>query len=104
MPDESSSVSASIAPSAAPADTPRVNGVASGFLSSACSTTPEAASAEPTRAPASTRGRRATKKICASAFSANGTEASNTRRKSIVVDPTSGARRQVTTAPSPKTR
>ena len=41
-------VTASIAPSDAPADTPSVNGVASGLRSSACSTTPAAASVAPT--------------------------------------------------------
>ena len=50
----------------------------------------EAASAEPTMAPASTRGSRATKKICASRLSANGIDVSNTRRKSMDVEPTSG--------------
>ena len=45
-----------IAPSAAPADTPSVNGVASGLRSSACMTTPAAASVAPTTAPVSTRG------------------------------------------------
>ena len=94
MPDGRSNVSASIAPSAAPAETPSVNGVASGLRSSACSTTPDAASDEPTRTPASTRGRRATKKICASAFSANGIDESKTRQRLIDVEPTSGARRQ----------
>ncbi len=72
-------VIASIAPSAAPADTPSVNGVASGLRSSACSTTPAAASVAPTSAPASVRGRRATKKICASTLSAKGMRRSNTR-------------------------
>ena len=72
---------ASMAPSAAPAETPSVNGVASGLRSSACSTTPDAASAAPTRAAASTRGRRATKKICASTFSAHGTDGSKARRQ-----------------------
>jgi hypothetical protein len=44
---------ASIAPSAAPADTPSVKGVASGLRSSACSTTPAAASRRrPARRPA----------------------------------------------------
>ena len=102
MPDDSSNVSASIAPSAAPADTPSVNGVASGLRSSACSTTPDAASDEPTSAPASTRGSRATKKICASALSANGIDESKTRRRLIEVEPTSGASRQTTTAATPK--
>ena len=41
---------ASIAPSAAPAETPSVNGVASGLRSSACRTTPAAASVAPTSA------------------------------------------------------
>ena len=70
---------ASIAPSAALAETPSVNGVASGLRSSACSTTPAAASVEPTSAPASTRGSRATKKICASTLSAHGIDGSKTR-------------------------
>ena len=61
------------------AETPSVNGVASGLRSSACSTTPAAASVEPTSAPASTRGRRATKKICASTLSAQGIDGSKTR-------------------------
>ena len=70
-----------------------MNGVASGFRSSACSTTPEAASADPTSAPASTRGRRATKKICASALSAKGIDESKTRQRLIDVEPMSGATR-----------
>ena len=101
MPDGSSNVSASIAPSAAPAETPSVNGVASGLRSSACSTTPDAASDDPTRAPASTRGSRATKKICASAFSANGIDESKTRQRLIDVEPTSGASRHTMTAAAP---
>ena len=44
-------------------------------------TTPAAASAEPTTAPARTRGMRATKKICASTLSANGIERSNDARE-----------------------
>jgi hypothetical protein len=52
----------SIAPSEAPAETPSVNGVASGFRSSAWKTTPAVASAAPTRAPDSTRGSLAMKK------------------------------------------
>ena len=102
MPDERSNVSASIAPSAAPAETPSVNGVASGLRSSACNTTPDAASDDPTSAPASTRGSRATKKICASVLSANGTDESKTRRRLIDVEPTSGARRHTMTAAAPK--
>jgi hypothetical protein len=102
MPDERSSVRASIAPSAAPADTPSVNGVASGLRRRACSTTPEAASDDPTSAPARTRGRRATKKICASALSENGTDESKTRDKLIDVEPMSGARRQTARAAAPK--
>ena len=65
-------VIASIAPSAAPADTPSVNGVASGLRSSPWKTTPADASIAPTSAPASVRGSRAMKKICASTLSANG--------------------------------
>src|ERR671919_2173733 len=102
IPDDKLSVSASIAPSAAPADTPNVNGVASGFLSSACSTTPDAASVDPTSAPASTRGSRAMKKICASLLSANGTDESNTFQKSMRVEPISGAKRHASTAAAPK--
>ena len=63
-------VIAIIAPSDAPAETPSVSGEASGFRSSAWNTTPDSASALPTSAAASTRGRRATKKICASMLSA----------------------------------
>ena len=61
-------VMASIAPSEAPAETPSVSGEASGLRSSAWKTTPDSASALPTSAAASTRGRRAMKKICASMF------------------------------------
>ena len=61
-----SNVIATIAPSDAPADTPSVSGEASGLRSSAWNTTPDSASALPTSAAAITRGRRATKKICAS--------------------------------------
>ena len=82
---------ASMAPSAAPAETPSVNGVASGLRSSACSTTPEAASAAPTRAAASTRGRRATKKICASTLSVHGTDGSKARPRLMAVLPSVGA-------------
>src|SRR5687768_3670618 len=103
IPDDTLNVSASIAPRAAPADTPSVNGVASGFRSSACSTTPDAASEEPTSAPASTRGRRATKKICASVLFSKGTDESNTRARLIDVDPTSGASKHTTTAEAPNT-
>ena len=92
---------ASIAPSDAPAETPSVNGVASGLRSSAWSTTPAAASAAPTSAPASTRGMRATKKICASTLSANGIDRSNTRARLIGVLPTSGASRHVASASAP---
>ncbi len=63
-------VMARMAPSAAPAETPSVSGAASGFRKSACSTAPAVARVAPTRAPAITRGRRATKKICASTLSA----------------------------------
>ena len=82
---------ASIAPSAPPADTPSVNGVASGLRSIACSTTPAAASVAPTMAPDSTRGRRATKKICASTLSAQGIERSNAFASEMLVLPTVGA-------------
>ena len=81
----------SIAPSAAPADTPSVKGVARGLRSSACSTTPGAASVAPTMAAASTRGSRATKKICASTLSAQGIDGSNARVRLIDVLPTVGA-------------
>ena len=50
------------------------------------------------QAPASTRGSRAMKKICASAFSANGIDESKTRQRLIDVDPTSGASRHTMTA------
>src|SRR5688572_12044524 len=92
---------ASIAPSDAPAETPSVNGVASGFRSSAWNTTPADASVAPTIAAAMTRGRRATKKICASTFWSNGIDRSNTRARLIVVLPTSGARTVVATARVP---
>src|SRR5215218_5662717 len=95
-------VIASMAPRAAPAETPNVNGVASGLRSRAWNTTPAAASALPTQAAASTRGSLATKKICASTLSANAIEGSNTRRRSIGVLPTSGARRHAEAATSPK--
>jgi hypothetical protein len=90
-----------IAPSAAPAETPSVKGVASGFRRSACMTTPAEASVAPTTAPDRTRGSRATKKIWASTLSANGMERSNTRARLIFVLPMSGASTQVTTASAP---
>ena len=65
-----------MAPSAAPVETPSVNGVASGLRSSPWKTTPADANSAPTHAPASVRGSRATKKICASMLSANGIEKS----------------------------
>ena len=102
MPSVQSNVIASIAPSAAPAETPSVNGVASGLRSSPWNTTPAVASAAPTSAPASVRGRRATKKICASTLSANGIDRSNARRRLIDVDPTSGASTIAASASSPK--
>ena len=89
-------VTASIAPSDAPAETPSVNGVASGLRSSAWRTTPAAASVAPTRPPARTRGSRATKKICASTLSSQGIERSNARASEIGVLPTVGA--QIMTA------
>ena len=95
-------VMASIAPSAAPAETPSVNGVASGLRSSPWNTTPAEASIDPTSAPASVRGRRATKKICASTLSANGIAGSNARRRLIRVDPMSGAITIAATARVPK--
>src|SRR5947207_3948137 len=94
-------VMASTAPSAAPVDTPSVNGVASGLPSSACITTPAAASVAPTIAPVSTRGIRAMKKICASTLSANGIDRSNARARLMWVLPTSGASRQAATASAP---
>src|SRR3954466_13779346 len=78
------------APSAAPVDTPSVNGVASGLRNKPWKTTPAEANNAPTHAPASVRGRRAMKKICASALSAKGIEKSNARRRLIGVAPTSG--------------
>src|SRR5438477_12528239 len=54
-------------------------------------------------APASTRGSLATKKICASRLSANGIDDENTWRRSIGVDPVSGAATHTRTAPAPKT-
>ena len=93
---------ASIAPSAAPAETPSVNGVASGLRSSACRTTPDAASAAPTSAAARTRGRRATKKICASTFSVHGTDGSKARPRSMAVLPSVGARMMATAAVAAK--
>ncbi len=68
-----------------------MNGVASGLRSSACRITPDAASALPTSAAASTRGNRATKKICASTFVAHGTDQSNARATLMCVLPMSGA-------------
>ncbi len=79
-----------------------MNGVASGLRSIAWKTTPAAASAAPTHAAASTRGIRATKKICASTLSANGIERSNTRAMLIGVLPTSGASRHAAAASVPK--
>ena len=95
------SVITSIAPSDAPADTPSVKGVASGLRSKACNTTPAAANAAPTSAPAMARGSRAIKKIWASTFSANGMVPSNTRLRLMLVGPMSGATTQVTTASRP---
>src|SRR5437660_4406461 len=54
-------------------------------------------------APASTRGSLATKKICASRLSANGIDDENTWRRSIGVDPVSGAAMHTRAAPAPKT-
>ena len=100
MASETGKVIASIAPSAAPAETPSVNGVASGLRSSAWKTTPDAASAAPTSAAASVRGSRETKKICASVLSANGMLRSNTRRSEIGAEPTIGASRHAAAARS----
>ena len=80
-------VIARTAPSAAPVETPSVNGVASGLRSSPWKTTPAEAKSAPTQAPASVRGSRATKKICASTLSANGIEKSKTRRRSTTSGP-----------------
>jgi hypothetical protein len=91
----------SIAPSEAPADTPSVKGVASGLRSSAWSTTPADASAAPTSAPASTRGRRAMNRIWASTLDAKGSDGSRARRRLIGVLPTSGASTQTTNASTP---
>src|SRR6187200_2471241 len=81
----------------APADTPSVYGVVSGFLSKPWNTTPAAASVPPTSAAASARGSLATKKICASTLSANGTEVLNTRENVSDVDPMNGAAMTATT-------
>ena len=96
-------VIASMAPSAAPAETPSVNGVASGLRKQPLehdAGAPRAAT--PTSAPASVRGSRATKKICASTLSANGMAGSNARRRLMCVEPTSGAITIATSASSPK--
>ena len=85
-------VSTSIAPSAAPAEMPSVKGVASGLRSSAWKTTPAEASALPTSAAASTRGRRAMKNICASTLAAQGCDQSKARARLMDVLPKSGAR------------
>ena len=85
-------VSTSIAPSAAPAEMPSVKGVASGLRSSAWKTTPAEASALPTSAAASTRGRRAMKKTCASTLVAQGCDQSKARVRLMDVLPNSGAR------------
>ena len=84
-------VIATIAPSDAPAETPRVYGVASAFRSRPWNTTPAAASVPPTSAAASARGSRARKKICASTLSANGTDPLKTRENWIGVEPMNGA-------------
>ncbi len=57
---------------------------------------------DPTSAPARVLGSRAMKKICASTFSANGTERSNARRRLMCVDPISGASRMAPAASNPK--
>ena len=94
----------SIAPSEAPAETPSVNGVASGLRSSAWNTTPADASAAPTSAPASMRGRRAMNRICASTLLANGIDESSARRRLMGELPTSGATTQVTSVSAPNPR
>jgi hypothetical protein len=96
-------VIAAIAPSAAPVETPSVNGVASGLRNRPWKTTPDAANSAPTHAPASVRGSRAMKKICASGLSANGIETSNARLKLIDVGPTSGANTMVAAVTVPNT-
>ena len=100
-----SKVIASIAPSDAPAETPSVSGEASGLRSSAWKTTPERARQLPTSAAASTRGRRATKKICASTLSANGIERIEGRREAdrrAADERREQARRQRQAAESPR--
>ena len=97
-------VMASIAPSAAPADTPSVNGVASGLRSSPWNTTPAHASIDPTSAPASVRGSRATKKICASTLSANGMRRIERRAGEIGRSRRAGATRIAPRASTPKHR
>src|SRR4029453_10309034 len=96
-----SNVIATIAPSDAPADTPSVSGEASGLGSSAWNTTPDSASALPTSAAAITRGRRATKKICASVLLAYGIDRSKTVPRWIRVLPTSGASSSASAASVP---
>src|SRR5438874_1506756 len=91
----------SIAPSVAPDATPSVSGDASGLRSSAWNTTPATASPLPAIAAAMTRGRRATKKTCASTLSAYGIDRSNTRDSRIGVLPTSGANRIAAAASAP---
>ena len=94
-------VMARMAPSAEPAETPSVNGVARGLRNSACKTTPAEASAAPTTAPANIRGKRATKKIWASTLSVKGMDLSNTLDRLMDTLPTSGASRHVANASAP---
>jgi hypothetical protein len=49
------------------------------------------------------RGKRATKKICASTLSLKGTDGSSARRRLTDVDPTSGAVSMATIASAPNT-
>ena len=88
----------SIAPNEPPAETPKVKGVAKGFLNKACKTTPDVASAAPTRAPAITRGVRAINNIWASIFSEKGISKLNAEFKLIDVEPTKGASTQIANA------
>ena len=95
-------VIASMAPSEAPAETPSVSGEASGLCSSAWKMTPDTASAAPTSAAASTRGTRATKKICASMLSAHGFERLKTSARRIGVLPIVGASSSASAVSRPK--
>ena len=67
-----------------------MNGVARGFRSRACNTTPAAASVEPTRAAASARQPRDKENLCVHVVG-KPPDRSNTLAKSMRVVPTSGA-------------